>query len=274
MGILLLVIAALSGIAIGILSGMLGVGGGTVMVPLFRLGFGMAAIEATATSLFCIIPSSVAGCITHIRNRTCVPGVGLAAGLGGAFLSPVGVWLATISPSWAIVVVAAAIIVYSAISMLWKGLRAAPRSATQKAAAKASASSKKPVRGPVVHATRRQLMLGFLVGTIAGLAGGYVGVGGGFVMVPLFINLLGISMKQASGTSLIGVAILAIPGTVMQLMLGNVSLLVGVAVVAGSIPGAIIGANLQRHIPERTLRILFGIMLIVAAIALVAREVV
>ena len=54
-----LVIPALVGIGIGILSGMLGIGGGTVLVPIFRLAFGMSPIMSTATSLFTIIPTSV-----------------------------------------------------------------------------------------------------------------------------------------------------------------------------------------------------------------------
>ncbi|MEG0682333.1 MAG: sulfite exporter TauE/SafE family protein, partial [Raoultibacter sp.] len=114
------IVAACVGVVVGILSGLLGIGGGTVMVPVFRLGFGLSAIEAAATSLFTIIPTSLAGCVTHIRNKTCRVPLGVAAGLGGACTSPVGVWLASISPSWAIMAAAALIIGYSAISMLKK----------------------------------------------------------------------------------------------------------------------------------------------------------
>ena len=60
-------IMALIGIVIGLFSGMLGIGGGMVMVPLFRLVFGMSAVGSTATSLFTIIPTSVSGAISHAR---------------------------------------------------------------------------------------------------------------------------------------------------------------------------------------------------------------
>ena len=92
--------------------------------------------------------------------------------------------------------------------------------------------------------TRRQLAVGAGIGLIAGVASGYVGVGGGFIMVPLMLSLVGIAMKQASGTSLIAVAILAIPGVVEQVLLGNVQYLAGIAVAIGSIPGAVVGAFL------------------------------
>ena len=117
--------------------------------------------------------------------------------------------------------------------------------------------------------TRRQLAVGAGIGLIAGVASGYVGVGGGFIMVPLMLSLVGIAMKQASGTSLIAVAILAIPGVVEQVLLGNVQYLAGIAVAIGSIPGAVVGARLLRVVPERQLRFLFGFFLIVAAAVLV-----
>ena len=71
------VITAAVGVVVGILSGLLGIGGGTLMVPLFRLGFGLSALASTATSLFTIIPTSLVGFITHIKNKTCIPQLGI-----------------------------------------------------------------------------------------------------------------------------------------------------------------------------------------------------
>ena len=99
--------SAAVGVAVGILSGLLGIGGGTVLVPVFKLLYGMPAIAATATSLFTIIPTSLSGVVTHLRNNTCIPALGVAAGIGGAIMSPLGVWLASVSPDWAIMTAAA-----------------------------------------------------------------------------------------------------------------------------------------------------------------------
>ena len=76
------VLPAIAGVAIGILSGLLGIGGGTVMVPIFRLAFGMSPVVSTATSLFAIIPTSISGAASHIRHKTCIVSLGVAAGLG------------------------------------------------------------------------------------------------------------------------------------------------------------------------------------------------
>ena len=342
------VVPALVGVLIGIASGLLGIGGGTVMVPIFRLAFGMSATMSTATSLFAIIPTSISGAISHVKGKTCIPALGIAAGLGGACLSPVGVWLAQLSPDWLVMLVAALIIGYSAINMFKKafkvsragqpakGADAAASPSTQSSgapegsrtevrvasatarisgtgetladssatggssAATSLASSGEPalVADPsatggssseapslassgepaasapsdVVSLSRKQLLQGAAIGLVAGLASGYVGVGGGFIMVPLMLSIIGIPMRKASGTSLIAVMILAIPGVIEQAIIGNINYLAGIAVVVGSIPGAVLGARLVTKVPERALRILFGCFLIVAAVMLALNE--
>ena len=312
---LLFVISIFIGVLVGVLSGMLGIGGGMIMVPIFRLGYLMEAIEATATSLFVILPTSLAGCVTHLRNKTCLPLLGLAAGLGGACTSWVGVRLANNSPSWMVMLVAAAIIIYSAFTMLKKA-RALPkrggdclqegqevrgahegqetreiREAKQAQEGQRVRGRQSPQSSQAIDAdlsnsaakvypssalatfSAKFFLLGFGIGLLAGLMSGYVGVGGGFIMVPLFISLIGVDMKKASGTSLIAVSILAIPGVISQMLLGNVFVWTGIAMAIGSIPGAVFGAALVKRVPERQLRYLFSGLLALAAVLLLAKEV-
>ena len=279
MDIVGILIAAVVGLGIGILSGLLGIGGGVVMVPVFKLGFGMSAIGATATSLFAIIPTSVSGGITHLRQKTCIPKLGILAGIGGACMSPVGVWLASMSPGWAIMLAAALVIGYSSFTMLKKALKM-PKDADAKRNVQTArkADSQPPARPsaakdvPDDSAAGKKVWLGLPIGVVAGLAAGYVGVGGGFLMVPLFISLIGIDMRRASGSSLVAIGILAIPGAIMQILYGNVAVVTAIAVVLGSVPGAVLGAKLANRVPERKLRFAFAAMLFVAAILLVVQE--
>ena len=281
MDVLGVVIAAAVGLCIGILSGLLGIGGGVVMVPVFKLGFGMSAIGATATSLFSIIPTAVSGGITHLRQKTCIPKLGVLAGIGGACISPVGVWLASMSPGWAIMLAAALVIGYSSFTMLKKALKMPKdggrakgvRKAESKSADASPASAKRPASGIADDSgLGKKVWLGLPIGALAGLAAGYVGVGGGFLMVPLFISFVGIDMRRASGSSLVAIGILAIPGAVLQIMMGNVAIVTAVAVVLGSVPGAVLGAKLANHVPERKLRFAFAGMLFIAAVMLVLQE--
>lgn len=262
---------ALAGVFVGVMSGLLGVGGGTIMVPIFRLAFGMSPLASTATSLFAIIPTSISGVVAHARAKTCVPKLGLALGAGGAVMSPVGVWLASVSPGWLVICVAAIVIGFSAFKMFKKAVKCAPAPRAGRAGGNVQAASAKAVPDQPVL-SRKQYLQGACIGLIAGLASGYVGVGGGFIMVPLMLAVLDIPMSLASGTSLIAIMILAIPGVIEQGLLGNIEYLAGIAIVVGSIPGALVGARLVRVVPERQLRFIFGGFLLVAAVMLMLNE--
>ncbi len=274
---------ALAGIFVGVMSGLLGVGGGTIMVPIFRLAFGMSPLASTATSLFAIIPTSISGVASHMRAKTCVPKLGVALGIGGALTSPVGVWLASISPGWLVIVVAALVVGLSAYKMFKKALKAprvAPSCRTaytaDAAATGALADASEPASSNPIPAqpdlTRKHYLQGAGIGLVAGLASGYVGVGGGFIMVPMMLAILSIPMSLAAGTSLIAIMILAIPGVIEQAILGNINYFAGISIVVGTIPGAVIGARLVRVIPERQLRFAFGGFLLVAAVLLMLNE--
>lgn len=262
---------ALAGMFVGVMSGLLGVGGGTIMVPIFRLAFGMSPLASTATSLFAIIPTSISGVVAHARAKTCVPKLGLALGAGGAVMSPMGVWLASVSPGWLVICVAAIVIGFSAFKMFKKAVKCAPAPRAGRAGGNAQGASAKVVPDQPVL-SRKQYLQGACIGLIAGLASGYVGVGGGFIMVPLMLAVLDIPMSLASGTSLIAIMILAIPGVIEQGLLGNIDYLAGIAIVVGSIPGALVGARLVRVVPERQLRFIFGGFLLVAAVMLMLNE--
>lgn len=288
-------IAALVGVGVGVLSGLLGIGGGTVMVPLFRLAFGMEPIAATATSLFTIVPTSISGMWKHAKNKTSLPRVGTVCGLTGACLSPVGVWAANVSPGWAIMGAAAVVVMYSSFTMLKKAL-AAPKGGAAKGSRKAcekkstasdtaavgaavatgdssaAGAQAAPLEAPAIKLTPKYVAKVALIGVVAGFMSGYVGVGGGFIMVPLFVSMLGIPMRLASGTSLTAVCILAIPGVIEQAVLDNIDYMVGVAMMVGSIPGAIVGANLVKRVPERALRFAFALFLLLMAVLLVVNE--
>ena len=301
---------ALAGVFVGVMSGLLGVGGGTIMVPIFRLAFGMSPLASTATSLFAIIPTSISGVVAHTRAKTCVPKLGLALGVGGAVMSPLGVWLASVSPGWLVICVAAVVIGFSAFKMFKKAVKCAPApragqaggntqaaaGASNVASASSSAESAQPASSSAAASqtacagaassrsitpkpvpdqpvlSRKQYLQGACIGLIAGLASGYVGVGGGFIMVPLMLAILDIPMSLASGTSLIAIMILAIPGVIEQGLLGNIDYLAGIAIVVGSILGALVGARLVRVVPERQLRFIFGGFLLVAAVMLMLNE--
>lgn len=245
------------GFFVGVLSGLLGVGGGTFMVAFFTLALNMPGVTATGTSLFTIIPTSLSGMIERLRSRSCAWRFGLIMGLAGACTSPVGVWLAQLSPEWLVMCTVAAVILYSAITMLQKAL--------------AKPKPEQETSNELPKITLPLFCKIAFIGLITGMASGFVGLGGGFIMIPLMSTMLKFPMKLASGTSLLGIVCIAIPGTITQALYGSVDFLVGILIACGSIPGAILGAKLVNRFNDRVLRFMFSGVLAVTAIVMVVR---
>ena len=110
------------------------------------------------------------------------------------------------------------------------------------------------------------------LGTIAAAAGvfsGLFGVGGGSVMVPLFILWLGYEEREATGTSLAAIVIIAGAAVIVQLIYGNVHVRDGLLVGVPAVGGVVAGTWLQQRVPRRKLQILFALLLLASAVKLV-----
>lgn len=117
---------------------------------------------------------------------------------------------------------------------------------------------------------RRTLTIA-VIGTAAGVFSGLFGVGGGTVMVPLLILWLAYGEREATGTSLAAIVIIAAVAAGAQAAYGNVhwgdAALVGIPAVGG----VLYGTWLQQRIPARTVSLLFAALLVVTAVSLVLR---
>jgi len=109
------------------------------------------------------------------------------------------------------------------------------------------------------------------VGLVAGALGGLLGVGGGVVMVPAFTRLLGMSVKQAIGTSMAVILFTAASAAWRHHQLGNVKPQVVLVVAALSVVGAWLGASLTSRVPERALRVVFALFLLATAADMLGR---
>ena len=94
----------------------------------------------------------------------------------------------------------------------------------------------------------------------------------GFVVVPALTRWLGVPLKRALGTSLVVVAVLAVPGTIAHYVLGHVDLGLAAWLIVGTVPGAWIGARLTAAAKERTVAISFSVVLAVAGLVLAGSE--
>lgn len=263
------ILVALCGVGVGILSALFGIGGGVVMVPLIHLAFGQPAAVASGTSVFAILPTSISGMLARLHDGSIRFPVGIVAGVAGACLSPLGAVMASNLPGVYAMVLTACFILFTAYNMFKKFWRGRPQAQGGAAAGEADEGR----AAPLARATGARLygctaLLGAVVGTLSG----YLGLGGGFIIVPILQWAYGFTMKEASGTSLVAVGILSIPSFITHAVLGNVAWLIGVLLIVGSVCGAKLGALISARINNHVLTGLFGVVLVVAGIIMAVEE--
>jgi uncharacterized membrane protein YfcA len=109
------------------------------------------------------------------------------------------------------------------------------------------------------------------IATAAGIFSGLFGVGGGTVIVPLLILWLGYGEREATGTSLAAIAIIAAVAAAAQGLYGNVDLVDGVLIGVPAVGGVLVGTAAQQRIPQRAISLLFAALLVLIAIELIVQ---
>jgi uncharacterized membrane protein YfcA len=112
-----------------------------------------------------------------------------------------------------------------------------------------------------------------LMGLAAGFCSGLLGIGGGVIMVPIMAGVLRMPLKRVLGTSLVIIAFMVIPGTIVHALLGHIDWSIFVWLTLGVIPGAAIGSRWAIRAQERTLRLTVGTFLLLVAAAYAALEI-
>jgi uncharacterized protein len=236
-------IAVAIGLGSGVLAGIFGVGGGIVMTPGLQVFLGVPAVVALATPLPAIFPTAIAGALAYRRQGeidTRAAGLLIVPGLFGA---AIGAWLTEFIDTTLLLLVTAVLLGSQAITII-RGRRRTARGSDETAA-------------PILAS----------IGAAAGFVSGLLGIGGGVVIVPLLAGWLGMPLKRALGTSLLTISILVIPGSIVHAALGHIDLRICLALAAGAVPGARIGAALALGARERTLRVVVGSGLLAVSIA-------
>lgn len=246
--------SVLVGFVSGVLSGAFGIGGGIITTPAIKLVLGGTALAAVATPLLAIVPSAVTGSYAYIKRGVTDIRVGVVVGACGMLFGPLGALAASRVGGEVVLAGTAALILYVAGDTIW-GLVKGPRDSSAESSTEGCAKSGWAVYAPAVG-----------IGVVAGFFSGFFGLGGGFIIVPLLVRIFKMNYKQAIGTSLMAVALVALPSLLTHAYLGNVDWVIGVGLVVGVVPGAAIGAKITLGASERIIRILFACLLIVVGL--------
>lgn len=235
-----------AGVFSGVLAGFLGIGGGTVLVPIL-VTLGTTPVEAVATSSLAIVVTSISGSIQNWRMGHLDFRKVLLLGLPAIATAWLGSIIADRAPShWLLV----AFSVLLLVNIYLVGVR--KRLKTEQA------EGSKVAMNP----TLARLLTGGLAGFLAGI----FGIGGGVIMVPLQMLLLGEPIKTAVRTSLGVIIITSISAVVSHAVQANVLFVPGLILGFGGLLGAQVSTRFLPKIPDLWVSRMFSTLLLLLAV--------
>ncbi len=247
----------LIGAAAGVFAGLFGIGGGIIIVPALILLAGFPLVKATGTSLAAILlPVGILGVIAYYRAKVIDirASVLIAAGLLTSVVA--GAWLANRLP----VDVMRKLFAVFCLYVGWNFIDPVRRFRTWRGSAVAAGpeSETDPHPSPVA-------LLG--VGLLAGVMAGMFGIGGGNIIVPMLTMVLHYPAKRAIATSLGAILFpFGIPGVLYYANAGNLDLGAAAWIAAGLFLGTVFGALITIRLPNRTVKLLYGVFLVLVAV--------
>jgi len=261
------VLLILSGLLAGVFGALLGLGGGILIVPILTLGFGVPLTTAVGTSLICVIATSTGAAALNVRAGRADVRLGITLGAGTVVGAATGGVVAGILPERVLAGLFAALLVYTAITML-RGLRGTR--ATDDGAPVDPAADDGP-SAPAYRERRVPAAVGgsFLAGNVSGL----LGIGGGVVTVPLIHLVMGAPMRVAVATSNYMIGLTAAAGAYAYLFRGDVDPRIAAPVVLGVAAGAAAGAAVGSRFRTSWLIVLFAVVVLYVAFQMGMRAV-
>ncbi|RVT87132.1 sulfite exporter TauE/SafE family protein [Rhodobacteraceae bacterium CCMM004] len=256
---------------VGVLSGMFGVGGGFLMTPLLFF-IGIPPAVAVATEANQIVASSFSGVLAHLRRKTVDLRMGTVLLIGGLIGAAVGVQIFN-----ALREIGQVDLLVRLSYVVFLGIIGGLMFIESLSAIRKSRKGGKPAqrrRHNWIHALPIKVKFRtsglyisvippLLVGVFVGILAAIMGVGGGFIMVPAMIYLLGMPTKVVVGTSLFQIIFVTAFTTLLHATTNyTVDMLLAVLLLIGGVVGAQVGTRLGTYLKAEQLRILLAIMVL------------
>jgi uncharacterized membrane protein YfcA len=260
----ILVLAGVGGV-VGLLSGLFGVGGGFLLTPLLMF-LGVSPMVAAASDSAAIVAASTTGTLQHSRVGTVDYRMGLTRFAGVALLH----WLNRLGPANSVIRVLYVVMLGSiGTFMLAESIRTWRRGIYMSERRFEPVPRRRwvdalPLR---MRFPRSEVEVSFLVPVALGVLGGVLaalmGVGGGFIMVPLMLYVLRMRMHVVAGTSLLQILLTCMLVTVLQATQNHtVDVVLAVLLATGSTTGAVLGTRWGRRLRADQLKILLAVIVL------------
>ncbi|MFU1914455.1 sulfite exporter TauE/SafE family protein [Bordetella avium] len=248
MSVLVMAACLAAGGAIGFLGGVLGIGGGLIAIPALGLLLGMSQQLAQGTALIMVLPTIVMAVRKYNQHVRLDRRVAIAGAAGAVFSTWVGARLALDIPSRTLRLGFAVFLFCIALFYLYKTLRKP-----------APSGGARPFTPPAA----------VVLGVVCGMLGGFFGVGGAVLAVPLLTTMFRLPQTSAQALALS----MVIPGSTIALITygwaGETDWRIGLPLAVGSLLFVPVGVRLAYRLPEKRLRAIFAAMLMVTVLLLI-----
>lgn len=233
-----------AGLVVGALFGLFGVGGSSFATPILSL-VGLSGFAAIASPLPATIPAALVGAREYARCGEVDTHVARWSLVGGIPATIAGALLSRLVGGPALLIASGIVLGVVGLRVLWPISAATVAAGTER-------------RGRPVLITALAAVVGLFTGLLAN--------GGGFLLVPAYLLVFGLSMRKASGTSLVVVAALTIPTLATHWALGHVDWPAAIVFAIGAVPASWIVSRSSQRVRAEHLQRAFGVLLVVFSI--------
>jgi uncharacterized membrane protein YfcA len=252
------------GFGIGLLIGMTGMGGGSLMTPLLILLFGIQPVTAVGTDIFYGAITKTAGAWRHLKHHTVHRAIVFWLAVGSVPMAIAGVWLIEILQNkYGEDTVNQVVLGAVGAALLVVGIATLIRALFLRDVI--------PERY-ALHLYRRHIIAAVITGATTGFVIGLTSAGSGTLIAIVLIAVFRLTPQRVVGTDVVHAAILLWAAGLAHWVGGNVDLGLAANILVGSIPGVLIGSQLAVKIPTGFLRNALGVVMIASAIVLLVKE--
>lgn len=261
------VLLVILGFGAGLLGALTGIGGGVLLTPILALHFGIPIREAIGTTLVAVITTSAASSSVHLQRHTTDIRLGMTLELATSLGAAVMAYLVGYFNRSFLEGLFAAFLLYSAITLL-RGRKPKPEPEEED-------SSPYLANGMVVIPPYqpKRYPLGLGASLVAGGLSGLLGIGGGPIKVPVMMLFMDVPLIVATATSNFMIGVTAAASAGVYLSRGYIHPAVAMPVMLGVLAGAVLGTKVLVRARVKTLRIVFGLVILALAIEMVVNGV-
>ena len=252
------------GFGIGLLIGMTGMGGGSLMTPLLILAFGIQPVTAVGTDIFYGAVTKTAGGWRHLKHKTVHRGIALWLAVGSVPMAIAGVWLIEIlQRNYGEDEVNKVVLGMVASALLVVGVATLIRALFLRDVI--------PERY-AIHLYRRHIVAAVITGATTGFVIGLTSAGSGTLIAIVLITVFRLTPQRVVGTDVVHAAVLLWAAGIAHWVGGNVDFGLAANILVGSLPGVLLGSQLAVKVPTGLLRNALGLVLVASAITLIIKE--